>query len=242
MIDAQQSSSPLVRWTLGGRYDRALLCIPWAGAGAAPFRTWVPVVGDVAAVYGVRAAGRETRFREDLPGTLGAVVEELVAAIGALSEERVVLFGHCSGAIAAFEVARALRNGASTRRVERLVVVGQMAPRLLDAPSPPEEHDLERYVPEPLQTEPELVEHLLRAIAADMRLVTRYQYVEAEPLDVPLTAIRGGRDEALTDADVSRWCDETSAATTCTTVPDADHLFSGDAWLALAQEVRSAIA
>ena len=57
MSDATRPAN-LICWNERSRADRALVCIPWAGAGAAPFRRWVPVLGNATRIYGVRFAGR----------------------------------------------------------------------------------------------------------------------------------------------------------------------------------------
>src|SRR3954464_277085 len=95
-------SSALVPWSAGAGDGTALVCIPWAGAGATPFRAWAPVIGDVATVHGVRLAGRESRQPAPLPTALDQVVAELVRDLVVLGPPRVALFGQCSGAILAF--------------------------------------------------------------------------------------------------------------------------------------------
>src|SRR5262245_50180491 len=75
---------PLVCWSGARRHEAALVCIPWGGGGAAPFRAWAPLMGGTASVYAARLAGRETRFREPLPAQLSVVVDELAGAVAGL--------------------------------------------------------------------------------------------------------------------------------------------------------------
>jgi surfactin synthase thioesterase subunit len=217
----------------------ALVCIPWGGAGAVPFRAWCPLIGQTASVYAARLAGREARFRESLPAQLSTVVEELTEAVAGLAEPQVTLFGHCSGAIIAFEIARALR-GSGTSALARLIVAAQLGPRAL-AGSPPGP-DPQESIPEHLRGEPEFAELLVSVVAADMRMISNYEYVPAEPLDVPITVISGGRDATVTRDELAGWRAETTQETQWREVEHADHLFSGDAWLLLAEQVRDVLA
>jgi len=230
--------SSLVCWNKSSSHDHALVCIPWAGAGAAPYRAWPRVLGDHTRVYGVRLGGRETRFSEPPPGSIAAAVAELAAAIAELPVARVHLHGHCSGAIIAFEVARVLRRTAGIP-VTGLTIVSQVAPILLSGS--PIEKDLQRYVPAELQREPEMAELLIPIIEADTRMIADYEYIPDEPLGIPITAIWGSSDDGLTDEDLAHWAAETTGRFARRVVEGAGPL-SGDAGgLDLAREVRQAI-
>lgn len=233
------ASQNLVCWNPSSKADSALVCIPWAGAGAAPYCPWAPLIGHRARVYGVRLAGREARICERPATGLPTVVAELATAITHLPEDRVDLFGHCSGAIIAFEVARALRDIAVST-LGRMIVVGQVAPRLFaaDVPSAGESR---RYIPDSLANDDEMLEVLLPVMEADLQAFAGYTYAAGDPLGLPIAAIRGGRDRYVSDTDLATWSEETTAAFACRRVDDADHLFSGDAWSSLAHEVLRAL-
>ena len=235
MSDATRPAN-LICWNERSRADRALVCIPWAGAGAAPFRRWVPVLGNATRIYGVRFAGREARLHEPPATAVDTVVAELADAITRLPEEQVDLFGHCSGAILAFEVARALRNTARGS----LIVVGQVAPRHF-AQDRTAVEDARRYIPEHISRDPELMELLVPVMATDLRAFAGYRYRAGDPLDRPITAIRGSRDPYVSDAQLAHWSEETTRPLVCRRVDDADHLFSGAAWPALAGHVLPAL-
>lgn len=229
-------SSVLVRWTGSGQHELALICIPWAGAGAVPFRAWGPMMDGVAAVYAVRLAGREARFGELPSARIGPVVDEVTAAVAALPHTRVALLGHCSGAVIAYEVAKTLRS-LRAPALARLIVVAQQAPRDLAASSL--DVDPTASIPVHFLSNPEFAEILIPILAADMKMISDYEYHPAEPLDVPITVICGSRDEAVAHEELAGWREETSRATNWLEVDDADHLFSGDAWLKLGSQVRA---
>ncbi|MGW8363912.1 thioesterase II family protein [Streptomyces wedmorensis] len=240
-MNTSRHSQALIPWSTEIRNETALVCIPWAGAGATPFRAWGPVVGDAADVYGVRLAGRESRQTEP-PGTvLADTVAELVREVTALGVPRVALFGHCSGALLAFELAHALRRSAGAPEVGHLLVASQLPPRAYAEAPVRSDDDLTRFVPEDLRSEPELLELLLPILAADMRLVSDYDHSASAPLDTRLTVVYGAEDEHLDRAAVDGWRAETTGAAELREVAGADHLFGGAAWPALAGCVRDAL-
>ncbi|MFB8139383.1 thioesterase II family protein [Streptomyces parvus] len=241
-----KQSSKLVPWGAGKttptRNSTALVCIPWAGAGATPFRPWGPVIDDVADVYGVRLAGRESRQTEPLPASLDEVVDELVAELVALDVPRVALFGQCSGALLAYRTAQRLRLSDDGPGLAHLLVASQLPPRVLADDGDESEDDLTRYVPEHLREEPELLEVLLPILAADMKLVSDYVHTPDAPLDVPLTVLHGACDDLLTRSEIDGWRHETTGRSTFHEIAGAGHLFGGASWLELAGAIRTALA
>jgi surfactin synthase thioesterase subunit len=236
--------SSLVRWGARDANGTALVCLPWAGAGAGPFQSWGARLEGTAGVYGVRLAGRESRQAEPLPTSLAGMVDEILGDLAALPEPRVALFGLCSGALLAFELARALRDR-ETPELAHLVVASQVAPRSLPdregGMALTDDKLLERYLDEEIRAEPELVEIVLPILAADMRMVTGYTYHPAPPLGVPVTVVRGAEDDAVRPDELRGWREETSGPVELVELDAADHLFRGAAWPALADAVRDAL-
>lgn len=219
----------------------ALACIPWAGAGASPFRAWGPVLAGTASVYGVRLAGRESRQGEPPATVFDDVVAGLVQELTALGAPDVALFGQCCGALLAFEVAKALQLSCDGPAVVHLFVASQLPPRVLaDAPVEPDQDPM-RYVPEEVRGEPELLDMLLPVIAADTILISNYKYSPIGLVGVPLTVVYGARDELLSRAEVDGWRRETTGPTAFRELADAGHLLSGTAWMNLAEVVRAAL-
>lgn len=203
-----------------------------------PFRPWGPVLDGVAAVYGVRLAGRESRQTEPLATSLDETVSALVHDLRTLDEPRVALFGQCFGALLAFEVAKALHRSDAGPEVAHLFVASQVPPSAIaDAGGEPGD-DLSRYVPEHLREEPELLEVLLPILDGDMALLAGYAYGPRTPLDVPLTVLYGAHDDLLGPAEVDGWRDETTGPVGFHEIADADHLFSGAAWTEVAGLIR----
>ena len=239
----------LVSWGAPATSSLALVCIPWAGAGAAPFRAWSPVLRDTATVYGLRLAGRESRRAEPPAETAAEVVGKVVAELADRCLTRVALFGQCFGAVLGFELAKALYHGGHDIEVSHLLVASQLPPPHFaeaDLEADPKAgheagHELLQYVPAHFRDEPDFVELLLPVIAADIGLVSRYVYRPGAALSTPITVIYGGQDDQLSRARLDDWRRETTGRTTFREVAEGDHLFGGDAWLQLAETVRAAL-
>jgi surfactin synthase thioesterase subunit len=231
----------LVSWGAPATSSLALVCIPWAGAGAAPFRAWSPVLRDTATVYGLRLAGRESRRAEPPAETAAEVVGEVVAELADRCMTRVALFGQCFGAVLAFELAKALRHDGHGIEVSHLLVASQLPPPHFAEADPEAEHELLQYVPAHFRDEADFVELLLPVIAADIGLVSRYVYRPGAALATPITVVYGAQDDQLSRARLDAWRRETTGPTTFREVAEGDHLFGGDAWLRLAETVYAAL-
>jgi surfactin synthase thioesterase subunit len=232
-------SRSLVSWGAPAAGGRAIVCFPWAGAGAAPFRSWGAVLGDVATVHAVRLPGRENRRTDPPAATVAEVVGEVAAELTGLGVPRVALFGQCSGAILAFELARALAGSRADVEVTHLLVASQLAPPDF-AGTDLGAQDLLQYVPAGFREEPDFVDLLLPAIAADIALVSGYEYRPAA-LTMPVTVLYGADDPLVSRGRVDAWRHETTGPATFREIPGGDHLLSGAAWRTLAESVRAAL-
>src|SRR5581483_8780637 len=105
--------------------DGVLYAIPHAGAGAAAVKKVCRALGDTLHTVAVRLPGRESRMDEEPLTDLTVLVDTLAGQIEDHAHGRdVLLYGHCSGAVIAYEVAGRL----TTTRVKHLVVSAYRAP------------------------------------------------------------------------------------------------------------------
>jgi surfactin synthase thioesterase subunit len=178
---------------------------------------------------------------EPLPGTISEVVGDIIAELVDLGVPRVALFGQCSGAVLAFELAKALAGSAHDIEVTHLAVASQLPPPDFAKADVEAERDLTQYVPAEFREEPDFVELLLPIIAADISLVSRYAYEPGVPIEAPLTVVYGERDNQLSRAEVDAWRVETTGPTNFYEIAGGDHLIGGEAWLKLAETVRDAL-
>jgi surfactin synthase thioesterase subunit len=175
------------------------------------------------------------------------LVSSLADAVARALATPFALFGMCSGAVVAFELARELR-----RRDEagptRLLVAAQRAPHFRAALGRGASDGLEarERVDALGGTDPTVLEHpemmalLQPTLEADFRLIDSYHYRAEAPLDCPITAFAPDADPYLEPGVVRAWAQETTAEFEYVTLR-GDHLFSGPAWRALAESVGAAV-
>ncbi|SNQ52032.1 Nonribosomal peptide synthetase (fragment) [Frankia canadensis] len=191
-----------------------VVCLAHAGAGASFFHSWRELAGDRLELIPVELPGHEKRFAEDLCQSVGEAVEillpEVLRAVGDRSE--VVLFGHCLGGVIAYELA--YRLATTTEVTVRHLVVsgapGPLVPRERRAAGLPDDEFLARLEElagyrHPALEDPETAELLLPILRADQEMYESYRRTSVEPLDLPVTALRGERDTLVDGEEIGQW-------------------------------------
>ncbi|MGW0574823.1 thioesterase II family protein [Streptomyces sp. NPDC002920] len=239
-LHLSSGASTLVSWATGSDNGAALICLPWAGAGSVVFRNWSGVFPQDISVYGVRLPGRENRMNESALTDIAEVIGHVRSSIDDLPHDRIALFGHCSGALVAFELARQL--GPS---VVQLSVASQLPPpraaQAADEQLGSRDLLAKRYLDAELLAEPDMVQLLLPVLEADMRAISTYCYREGPLRDLPVSVFRGTADEEISLEDVIGWQAVTTGPVQIRELPGADHLMSGQAWTSLATHVAEDI-
>lgn len=194
-----------------------LLCLPYAGAGAAMFRAWPEILSKDIEVCPVRLPGRENRLTEPPCTRLAPLVSRLAQALVPLLDLPYVIFGHSMGALIGFELARELRQRFATSPAH-LILSGRPAPRLPPRERPIHELPDDAFVdelclyggmPHEVLENPELMELLLPTLRADFAIVETYEYSPQEPLDCPLTVFGGTDDPKVPAENLHGWRQET---------------------------------
>lgn len=193
-----------------------LVCLPHAGAAASMYSTWASMLPASIELCALQPPGREDRVDEPYPATLDALVAEMIDALGRDHELPLVIFGHSSGAIVAFELARALlHRGAPVR----LAIVSCCSAPQLPLPSPLlsalsdtaliDELRKLNGMPEHALRNPDLMELVLPLIRADDALVaahlTAVHTRDVPALPVPISAIGGLEDRAVKRDALEAW-------------------------------------
>ena len=200
------------------RVSLRLFCFPYAGGGAATYRTWREELPSFVEVCPVLLPGREARLREPAFSSVFPLVEALAPAIIPFLDLPFVLFGHSMGALIAFELVRELRRRRQPLP-ECLFVSARAAPGFTLTQPPisdlPEE-ELSRALIELKGAEPGMLQHpelmnlMFPTLRADLALHERYQYVEEPTLECPIVAF-GGLQDTSTDVDgLSSWREQTA--------------------------------
>jgi surfactin synthase thioesterase subunit len=196
---------------------------PYAGGGAAAYfrlRRQMPALIDLVPIL---LPGREGRIADSPHDDMRAMVIEIADSIAPHVERPFALVGHSMGAWIAFELARELR-----RRGEPLpcVLVATASPapqrQRTDTPIhtlPDDELVVEmsrRFggIPAEVQGNQELMQLLLPAVRADMRLVETYEYIKETPLAIDVIALGGADDRAVSPTAIGEWRQQTTKAFT----------------------------
>lgn len=195
-----------------------LFCFPFAGGGASIYRTWQNSLPREIEVCAVQLPGRESRLRDEPFRRLGPLIEKLIEVLAPEDELPFAFFGHSMGAIIAYHLTLRLRE-LKKPMPSMLLVSGRRAPFL-----PPEDDDVIYHLPddefkdklreldgtpETVLEHPELMELMLPLLRADFELVDTSETVTAEPLEMPVVAFGGLRDEEVQKEKLEAWTEVT---------------------------------
>lgn len=206
-----------------------LFCFPYAGAGAAIFRTWSGRLPDHVEVCPVQFPGRGTRLMEKPFTQLLPLVETLAQVLIPLLDKPFAFFGHSLGALVGFELARQIRSQSGVQPV-RLFVSAARAPQVPHRDRPtyalPEGEFLEELrrlngTPGELLENAELMQIMIPVLRADFAVSQTYVYAAEPPLACGISSFGGVQDHRVTCDDLAAWRNQTSAS--C-----ALHMFPGD--------------
>lgn len=196
-----------------------LFCFPYAGGGAAIFRTWARDLPKEIEVCAIELPGRGTRLREPLFTRLPTLVEAISPAILPHLDKPFAFFGHSMGALLGFEVARWLRRQGSPSPVH-LFVSGcrspQIAGRKPDIHLLPDALFIEELrslngTPDEILRDSDLRRLFLPILRADLAVSETYAYSVEGPLDCPISAFGGQHDSMVSPADLSAWRMQTNS-------------------------------
>jgi medium-chain acyl-[acyl-carrier-protein] hydrolase len=239
-------------WTLTNTGQRArgdavrLFCFPYAGGGASRFQFLTTELSHAIEVYPIQLPGREDRWLETPVTEMSVLARMLSEALGPLLRPPYAFFGHSMGAFVAFELARQLRR----ERVPgpaMLIVSGARAPQMPD-PDPPTHglpdnellDGLRRLegIPDEFWNHPDLVALLVPTLRADMTMCEAYRYRDEPPLDCPIVAYGGARDDKAPAAHLTPWKLQTAGEFQLRIFPGNHFFFLNESREAVMQSLR----
>jgi surfactin synthase thioesterase subunit len=237
LSDRQETSTAPIR----------LLCLPFAGGGAGFFRAWRRLGSASVDFIGIQLPGRENLIRQPQATTVAAAVDAVLPACAEqLSQPGpLALFGHSSGAVVAFEIARRL-DELAPGRVDRLFVSGSGAPwrgrpgRATGLPDDEFVAAVQRFAgaTHPALAEPRLRSVVLPPLRADVQMHEEYRVPVGTATDVPVTAVRGADDVLISVADALEWSRATRGDFDYVELP-GEHMYLVDGRSALIELVAS---
>jgi surfactin synthase thioesterase subunit len=234
---ARAAAGPAWRQWLAGQdlnpeAELRLLCLPYAGGGAAVFHRWRDLVPRGVQVCGVELPGRGHRMSELPYQRLTPLVRALAGALDPVLDRPFALFGHSMGGLIAFELARALRAAGKLQPVHLFVSAvatpGQPSslPALRAAPDADVKKELRALngTPRELLDDDELMALMLPVLRADFSVLETYEYRDEPPLPVPLTVFGGAADRVVPPSVLSGWRYQSSKGSRLQLFP-GDHFF-----------------
>lgn len=231
MTAADLTFAPWVKRYAGDSAGAPVLVFPHAGGAALAYRaTGTALAAAGADAYVMQYPQRGDRLTHPAPTTVGELAADLFDGgswdrLGPLR-----LFGHCMGAVVAFEFAKvAQQRGVE---VSALWVSASEAPSAVAAsPSLPmaqseiiaEMVDLGGTDPQLLEDE-DFVELLLMAVRADYAAFNRYSCDDDVRIDADIHTLGGSRDHRISENMLRRWESHTTGAFTCS-IFDGGHFY-----------------
>jgi len=209
-----------------------LFCFPYAGGTAAIFREWHKDLPPAIEVCGIRLPGRGTRIEEPPFLDLKQLVHTMAAELRPLWEKPFALLGHSLGALIAFDLTRHLRDEYGHHAVH-LFVSGSCAPNQPSEIMRPYDLSEDGFLetvrrlngtPPKVLDHPELMKLMLPVLRADFQIAQDYKYLSGRPLNCPITAFGGSRDEEVCSDCLRAWRLETTGEFSLCMI-DGDHFF-----------------
>ncbi|MCV7281305.1 thioesterase [Mycolicibacterium flavescens] len=245
MIEQNQLTfAPWIKRTPGQSPHTATVVFPHAGGAATAYRTLAAELARTGPdAYVVQYPQRADRLAHPAPETVEQLAAELFAAGDWAAVGPLRLFGHCMGAVIAFEFARvAEREGAA---VDSLWVSASHAPgAVAESPRLPtaavdvvaDMVDLGGTDPRLLADE-DFVELLVRAVRADYQAFNRYSCDPDVRIRADIHTLGGRSDHRINENMLLRWKTHTGGAFT-STLFDGGHFYLNDHIPAVARLVN----
>lgn len=246
MIDEQSQLTfqPWIKRSAGQTSDGATVVFPHAGGAAAAYRAFAAALAAGGAdVYVVQYPQRADRLTHPAPETVEQLAAQLFDAGDWARLGPLKLFGHCMGAVIAFEFARvAEAKGADVRSLwvsasQAPYTIAQ-SPRLptADAEVVANMVDL-GGTDERLLADEDFVDLLVRAVRADYLAFNRYACDDDVRLSADIHTIGGRTDHRISEDMLRQWTTHTGGAFTLSLF-DGGHFYINDHIDAVAELVN----
>lgn len=223
-------------------------CLPYAGGGAAVYKSWPDKLDERIEVRSLLLPGRERHLVEPALPSVEALADLIVPALVAdLDGRPFAIFGHSLGALLGFEVA--IRLVKTAWLPVHLLASGARAPHLPDRGGHHRMPDAEflRAVGDLGGTPPELASHqeflelMLPTLRLDFTAAETYHRCPSQPLPCPITVFGGADDPLCSRRELDEWSVHTISSFHVHLLP-GDHFFVTTARTALLDLVTTTLA
>ncbi len=207
-----------------------LLCLPYAGGSATVFGAWNNLPADVE-VCAAQLPGRQDRLGEPALTAVEPIVARLVDALGTRPAAPLAVYGHSFGALLAFELSLELQSAGKAPIA--LIVGARPAPQL--PPAREAIHHLPQHAflraihvrygtPLDVLEDPDLMPLIVPPLRADLKALETHRPAPGAKVDVPITALRGRRDQVVEVREMEAWQEVTTRTVNVHEI-DAGHFF-----------------
>lgn len=196
-----------------------MVCIPYAGASANIYGKWKNICPVEYNVLPMLFPMRETRIMEEMPKNVKGMAEMFVAEAKEIFEKPVLLFGHCTGAILAYEIALAAEEMLG-KKVVGIVASSANEPgevpketkELMNAPNKQliEYLRKEELVEEEMLEDEDFCDYYLPILKADFKIYGTYKQETKKQLDCPIITIYDKEDSKISERTVDAWAEYTT--------------------------------
>jgi surfactin synthase thioesterase subunit len=187
-----------------------IFCFPYSGSGASAFSAWPAAIDDVE-VCPLQFPGRENRLAEPHYGTYEELAARLVEALAPRLDRPYAFFGHCAGALPAFEtVIRLAEQGLPQPGC--LFVSGQAAPheasgdRMLTMTEPALRAELAAVVrSRGIEPRPDMIDMGLAVLNRDLAAAREYRRAERVVVRCPIVVLHWRDDPEASLDQLQGW-------------------------------------
>ncbi len=206
-----------------------LFCFPYAGGGASFFDTFSSYLSDKVDLLPINLPGRDQRLREQPFTRVEPLVESLIHEIQFYLDTPFAFWGHCVGAIIAFELAIAIQQRLNTPCLS-FFASGCPAPQVVKVTSPYYDKHDDDFITEIRKLNQdsnnnlpndETLKILLPGLRADFELYETYKLTHNEKLACPIIALGSKDDTRVDEIAIKSWQE-------CSTKFFAYHSFTGN--------------
>ncbi|MDX8442402.1 SDR family NAD(P)-dependent oxidoreductase [Mesorhizobium australafricanum] len=211
-VEGVKTLLTVVRRSLEPSYR--IVCFPHGGGGVQSFRGWSEYLPDDVELICLDLPGRGKRLADAAIRSMDLLASMVTEALGDYSDRPFMFFGHSTGALVAYEVARWLESAGRASPFHVVVSAHKSADVPADQPSLHQyaDEELTELVrtlglvpPEALANEELVKNFILPPLKADFELAEGYDRSRANPINAALTAMGGLQDELVNENDLGQW-------------------------------------
>lgn len=212
-----------------------LFCLPYAGGGASAFRPMQQWLPKSIQLQSLNLPGREARYSEPLENNLTALMFDLARQLADDIDQPYAIYGHSMGSVLGFELIRHIRRNRLPLPVH-FFAAARGAPALSGEYRRLSLLDDDKFLasvqafgglPDKLISNVEIRNLIIPILRSDFWLLDNYQYLDDEPLHVPITSLHGKSDLTVQLSWVQAWRYETTGEYQHHTIP-GNHFFLND--------------